>query len=151
QAFGGLGAPDTDGDGVPNRIDLDDDNDGVPDLVEGDGDADGDGIPNSIDLDSDNDGISDAIESGLGCADNNPADGICDGPFGDNGLADDVESAAESGAVGVILDTDGDGQSDLVDLDSDGDGYFDLEESGSSALDTDSNGRIDGTNDADGD
>ncbi|MCJ8315179.1 MAG: hypothetical protein MJK11_19685, partial [Pseudomonadales bacterium] len=60
---------DTDGDGIPNRIDLDDDNDGISDIMERvngvDGDADNDGIIDRLDPDSDNDGISDRIEAGL--------------------------------------------------------------------------------------
>ena len=45
---------DTDGDGVPDEIDADDDNDGIKDVDEGGEtlDTDGDGIPNRIDLDS---------------------------------------------------------------------------------------------------
>ena len=44
--------------------DLDDDNDGILDTIEGTGDPDGDGIINSLDLDSDgNDGIPDNIEA----------------------------------------------------------------------------------------
>ena len=45
---------------------IDDDNDGIPDSLEGDGsvDTDGDGIADSLDLDSDNDGLFDLHESG---------------------------------------------------------------------------------------
>ena len=43
--------------------DLDDDNDGILDTIEGTGDPDGDGIINSLDLDSDGDGIIDYIEA----------------------------------------------------------------------------------------
>jgi hypothetical protein len=55
---------DTDNDTYYNLNDLDDDNDGITDVVEGDlaVDTDGDGVPNSLDLDSDNDGCSDANE-----------------------------------------------------------------------------------------
>ena len=65
---------DTDGDGVPDATDLDDDNDGILDTVEdpnldGDDDpltdpldTDGDGIPNHLDIDADNDGIPDNVE-----------------------------------------------------------------------------------------
>ena len=35
--FGGLGEPDTDGDGIPDAVDLDDDNDGILDIVEENG------------------------------------------------------------------------------------------------------------------
>ncbi len=55
---------DTDCDGISDDLDIDDDNDGILDIDEGDGtvDTDGDGIPNSLDIDSDNDGIPDNIE-----------------------------------------------------------------------------------------
>jgi len=46
---------------------LDDfDGDGIPDVIEGTGDADGDGTPNFMDLDSDNDGVLDSVEWALG-------------------------------------------------------------------------------------
>lgn len=61
---------DTDGDGIQDPEDLDDDNDGIVDVVEAsacqdyniDCDSDGDGIPNRLDKDSDNDGCLDAVE-----------------------------------------------------------------------------------------
>ena len=54
---------DTDGDGVPDEIDADDDNDGIKDVDEGGEtlDTDGDGIPNRIDLDSDGDKCNDVV------------------------------------------------------------------------------------------
>ena len=48
----GDGSVDTDGDGIPDYLDLDSDNDGIPDSEEGTGDDDGDGIPNYIDNDN---------------------------------------------------------------------------------------------------
>ncbi len=66
---------DTDGDGVNDLVDLDDDNDGILDTVEdpnldGDDDpltnpldTDGDGIPNHLDIDADDDGIPDNVEA----------------------------------------------------------------------------------------
>ena len=56
---------DPDNDGITNSKDLDDDNDGILDSVEGTGDIDGDGIPNKLDLDSDNDGCFDSREGGF--------------------------------------------------------------------------------------
>jgi hypothetical protein len=53
---------DSDGDGVRNRLDPDDDNDGVPSSEEGLVDVDGDGIPNYLDLDSDGDGRPDSAD-----------------------------------------------------------------------------------------
>ena len=57
---------DTDGDGIFDILDDDDDNDGISDIDEGDGlvDTDGDGIPDSLDTDSDADGTLDADENG---------------------------------------------------------------------------------------
>ncbi|WP_343328723.1 T9SS type A sorting domain-containing protein [Polaribacter staleyi] len=54
---------DYDGDGVADIYDIDDDNDGVLDTVEGDVDTDNDGIPNRLDLDSDGDDCPDTIEA----------------------------------------------------------------------------------------
>ena len=60
-----INSEDWDEDGIPDNIDLDDDNDGILDILEGeDVDTDGDGIPNSKDTDSDGDGCYDAVEAG---------------------------------------------------------------------------------------
>jgi uncharacterized protein (TIGR03382 family) len=141
--------PDTDGDGIPNSTDLDDDNDGIPDTREGTGDTDGDGVPDRLDLDSDNDGIPDVIEAGHDGADANH-DGMIDGPYGANGLADSLETSPGVTTY-PLLDTDGDGTPDFQDLDSDGDGTFDIVEAGAGALDTNGDGRVDGQVGADGD
>ena len=66
---------DTDGDGIPDAVDVDDDNDGILDTQEP-GDADSDGIPNRLELDSDNDGCNDVIEAGYPDPDNNGV--LCD-------------------------------------------------------------------------
>lgn len=67
------GEEDPDGDGIPNYLDPDSDNSGVPDAMEGTGDLDGDTIPDFADKDNDNDGYDDAIEIGLAHTDpNNP-------------------------------------------------------------------------------
>ncbi|MEO9510818.1 MAG: hypothetical protein ABJX94_00985, partial [Flavobacteriaceae bacterium] len=67
--------PDTDDDGVPDNVDLDDDNDGILDTTEDHNidddndpltdplDSDGDGRPDHLDIDSDNDGIPDNVEA----------------------------------------------------------------------------------------
>ena len=54
---------DCDSDGIINKIDLDDDNDGILDTEELFEDQDLDGIPNTFDLDSDDDGCYDVIEA----------------------------------------------------------------------------------------
>ena len=64
---------DTDKDQVGNNKDLDDDNDGILDSLEGNDDFDNDGIPNSLDSDSDGDGCPDVVEAGYIDSDN---DGI---------------------------------------------------------------------------
>ena len=58
---------DFDGDGIEDDADVDDDNDGIWDINEGNGavDTDGDGDPDSRDPDSDNDGCSD-VDEGYG-------------------------------------------------------------------------------------
>ncbi|MEM7244178.1 MAG: FG-GAP-like repeat-containing protein, partial [Acidobacteriota bacterium] len=148
---------DFDGDTIPDDIDLDDDNDGILDIVEGDGtvDTDGDTVPDSLDLDSDNDGINDLEESGLDEGRQAALDADGDGQFdvgalsfGANGLLDLVETAPESGIVDYDLDglgeaprdTDGDGVPDYRDLDSDNDGINDVIEGGGS--DADGDGRV---------
>ncbi|TVZ56571.1 gliding motility-associated-like protein [Lutibacter sp. Hel_I_33_5] len=85
---------DTDEDGVSDVNDLDDDNDGILDTVEGTGDIDDDGIANDKDLDSDGDGCKDSIESG-GIDANN--DGLVDG--------DGVNAMGQVTTSGAILAT----------------------------------------------
>jgi len=151
---------DFDSDSVPDYIDVDSDNDGIPDTVEFHGsnivdttdannngwfdqdenqsafaDQDGDSIPNVHDLDSDSDGIPDIVEAGGSDPNNN---GTVD-PLVDtdgNGFHDDFETNALP-----IPDTDGDGIQDFLDLDSDNDSIFDVIESGN--VDEDGDGRID--------
>ncbi|WP_299099980.1 T9SS type B sorting domain-containing protein [uncultured Winogradskyella sp.] len=67
--------PDFDDDGILNDNDLDDDNDGILDTVEQNGDetrdTDSDGYPDHMDLDSDGDGCFDAVEAGFSDNDQN--------------------------------------------------------------------------------
>ncbi|MDA9360871.1 gliding motility-associated C-terminal domain-containing protein [Flavobacteriaceae bacterium] len=66
-----LGTGDCDADGLINRIDVDDDNDGILDIDELFEDLDLDGIPNTFDLDSDGDGCFDTVEASFTDADDN--------------------------------------------------------------------------------
>jgi hypothetical protein len=124
---------DADGDGIPDDDDIDDDNDGIIDTVEGTGDTDGDGIANNIDLDSDNDGIPDIIEAqttqGYIAPSGTDSDGDgLDGAFDTtpNGNGDG------SGSIGLVPEnTDSTDNPDYLDLDSDNDGDNDIIESGS--------------------
>jgi len=104
---------DSDGDGVPSHLDLDDDGDGILDSIEGDGDTDGDGVPDRLDRDSDNDGIPDRIEMQL------PRPSGIDA--NNNGVDDAYERA-------MMRDSDGDGIPDYLDTDSDNDGIPDAQE-----------------------
>jgi len=99
---------DADADGIADINDLDDDNDGIPDTVEGTADTDGDGIPDSLDLDSDNDGITDALEAGGADAD---GDGVIDGFTDTDG--DGLDDATAATPL-PITDTDGDSIADYL-------------------------------------
>ncbi|ALJ04395.1 hypothetical protein APS56_04245 [Pseudalgibacter alginicilyticus] len=148
---------DTDLDGIEDALDLDSDNDGIPDFIENTGtfiplsgididlnglddaydittlptDTDGDGIYDFYDLDSDNDGIYDLYESGSGLPDLD-MNGIVDGnSFGTNGWADAAETTPDSSFIGYILnDLDADNIFSYLDSDSDGDGCTDVIEAG---------------------
>lgn len=127
---------DFDGDGVLDIADLDSDNDGILDEVEGNGepepdpsaDANGDNIPNfrdpidpglSDNTDSNGDGVYDVYDTDL--------DGIPDFRDADSdndGIADIVESNGVDGTgdghVDDDTDSDGDGLADVFDTDNDG-------------------------------
>ena len=100
---------DTDGDGVPDREDGDDDNDGILDVDEGgeDVDTDGDGIPNRIDLDSDGDGCNDVIEAGF-------TDGDDDGLVGSGTPTVDETGKVEGHSYDTPQDKDSDGTKDFL-------------------------------------
>lgn len=113
---------DFDNDGVPDAIDLDDDNDGTPDLAEYPGsgltqdpagDADGDGIPNYQD------------PTFTGCGGLN-ANGVC-----------------------INFDKDGDGVPNSFDIDADNDGVPDVIEAG--GVDANGDGILDNFADTDAD
>ena len=136
---------DTDGDGVSDRLDVDSDNDGIPDVIEGTVDSDGDGIPDFLDQDSDNDGLPDALEAGTGV--DTDGDGIDDLYDVDSTGGTDANGDGIDDAVSV-LDTDGDGIPDYLDIDSDNDGINDVIEAG--GVDADNDGVVDGFVDTDG-
>ncbi|MBD3582591.1 T9SS type B sorting domain-containing protein [Flavobacterium selenitireducens] len=151
---------DSDGDGVPDALDLDSDNDAIPDLYESQGvsftplsgsdsnndglddafaagfiaaDTDADGHPDFLDLDSDNNGVFDLVESGSGATDANN-NGIIDGPpasFGSNGLSNSIETATNSGTINFSMaDADADNVWDFAESDNDNDGCPDVREAG---------------------
>ncbi len=127
--------PDMDADGIDDSIDLDNDNDGILDVIEGAAaaiDTDNDGVPDFLDTDSDNDGIPDSVEER-----NQPVVSSVDSD-GDR-IADEVDVDATGGADtngnGIddryeVTDSDGDGIPDHRDLDSDADNIDDAVEAG---------------------
>ena len=161
---------DSDGDGIPDQLDYDSDNDSILDFVESQGtnvvalsnvdannngiddvfgngitpaDNDTDTIPNYLDLDSDNDGIHDLDESGSNATDSN-SNGIIDSTnFGTNGLANALETTPDSGVLNYTLaNTDADGIFNYIELDSDNDLCNDVIEAG--YLDSNGDGLLGG-------
>jgi len=130
---------DSDGDGIPDNIDIDNDNDGIADvdeefycrkspfaIVGTPCDTDNDGVPDVFDLDSDNDGIPDVVEAGFGYL--SEGRGTLTGyatwvDANGNGMHDLTEGSSP-------FDTDLDGVPNYLDLDSDNDSLFDVDESG---------------------
>lgn len=159
---------DTDGDGLPDYLDRDSDNDGVADSAEAGVsglDGDGGGIDDTFDVDQtggvdlNGDGIDDAVNTRDSDADGIPDyldmdsdnDGIYD--VTEAGLADDNgDGVADDGVItSAPRDRDGDGISDYLDLDSNNDGVFDVVDAGFGHFDLNTNGRIDSITDKDRD
>ena len=91
-------------------------------------DADNDGIQNHLDLDSDNDGIPDIIEAGGLDSDNDGR--VDDDSNSDNDGWADLFDSDNGGTSLADNDNDGDGIKNRVDLDSDNDGIADVIEAG---------------------
>jgi len=98
-------------------------------------DHDGDGIPNYNDLDSDNDGINDVLEGGNDDPDNDGLVGTGIPLVGSDGRV--VLSDGTIVSTSFPLDTDQDGIFDYEDIDSDNDGIFDVYEANLSDPDND--------------
>lgn len=140
---------DTDGDDIPDWLDIDADNDGNPDVIEAGGlDTNGDGYADPS-VDADNDGLVDAYDSN---ASDGPGGNGTNGSAlvqtagtdtGSDGLADgDAAIAYQSGSNTIWPDWDGDGVPNHLDPDADNDGIADIIESG--GVDSDRDGRVDG-------
>ena len=171
EGAGVLPLTNSDGDLIPNYLDRDSDNDGIPDLREAGGvDANGDGKVDSF-SDANGDGLHNPY-TGVGVLPrpNNDGDGLAnwlDLDSDNDGIADVIEAggfnrdANNDGVVdnttdanndgfydGVALtnklpirDQDGDGLANYLDLDTDGDGMADIVEAG--GTDTDGDGQVD--------
>lgn len=145
---------DADGDNIPDYLDTDSDNDGLPDAAEGRTDSDGDGLPNFLDKDSDNDGIADAVEKMVD-SDKDGKPNCIDTDSDGDGIEDKLEGLTDIDSDGKpnYLDTDSDGDdiSDKVEgsQDRDGDGipnFLDLDSDGDGIPD-----KVEGTKDSDKD
>ena len=125
---------DTDGDGIPNDVDTDDDNDGVLDVNDAfpldpteSVDTDNDGIGNNADTDDDNDGVLD-VNDAFPLDPTESVDTDNDG-IGNNADTDDDNDGVLDVNDAFPLDPtessdlDGDGIGDNSDPDRDGDGF----------------------------
>ena len=94
-------------------------------------DFDNDDVLDTVDIDSDNDGIPDNVEAQptIGYIAPSSVSGIITDVNG-NGLDDVYESAMGGTDLNQIVDTDGDGLKDYLDGDSDNDGIPDIKENG---------------------
>ena len=133
---------DTDGDGVPDYLDLDDDGDGVPTTEEdtsNDGDpanddTDGDGVPDYLDPDDDGDGVptteEDTNNDGDPANDDADGDGVPDylDPDDDGDGVPTAEEDTNNDGDPTNDDADGDGVPDYLDPDDDGDGVPTIDE-----------------------
>jgi hypothetical protein len=123
----GLGLPDFDGDGIPNFLDLDSDNDGIPDIVEAGGaDANNNGMVDGF-TDANGDGLADAY-TGATALLKTGADGNSDGK------ADSYPNK----------NLDQDFRPNAYDIDADGDGIVDAIEAGGVIVDANFDGKADG-------
>lgn len=160
--------PDTDGDILPDYIDIDSDNDGISDAIEAGSSA----------LDIDTDGIDDQFDSDFNAGTDSNADGILENAIpdsdADNALDhhdldsdnDSIPDTTESGTADVnqdalkdtdtlaslpLPDIDNDLTPDYLDTDSNADTIFDITGTAYAAFDLDNDGRVDLTSDPDRD
>ncbi|WP_025741593.1 DUF6923 family protein [Aquimarina pacifica] len=156
---------DRDGDGNPDFLDIDSDNDGIYDIVEaghGDKDTNNDGVYNGFDagyIDSDNDGVADFFDTDHATTDFTPLDtdndtiyDCYDTDSDNDGIVDIIEGQNPGSYTGLSgIDQDKDGMDDAFDpdfgnttngtvnTDNQDDGYDHLD------IDSDNDGILDNT------
>ncbi|MCB0517406.1 MAG: hypothetical protein H6577_23815 [Lewinellaceae bacterium] len=140
---------DCDNDQIANDIDLDDDNDGVPDAQDVDkcdpnSDSDGDGITDKQETTEGSDPLN-ACDPNIANGNCQPVDADQDGYFKNyppshaNYDPDDTKPCIPNHTVGVC-DFDGDGMVNSTDLDDDNDGVKDVDDVDDYNPDSDSDG-----------
>lgn len=110
---------DTDGDGIPNYLDLDSDADGCPDAIEGGGTF----VSSDLVTDVNIDGGSTNVQENLGNTIDANGVPVVAGPDGQP-----AGYSLYGTNTDYCRDTDGDGLYDYVDLDDDNDGILDTKE-----------------------
>jgi hypothetical protein len=146
---------DTDGDGVANYLDDDDDNDGVADSSDAfpldsseSLDTDSDGTGNNADTDDDDDGVADSSDV-FPLDANETIDSDADGTGNNADTDDDNDGVADSSDAFPLdssesLDTDSDGTGNNADTDDDDDGVADSSDvfplDANETIDTDEDG-----------
>jgi len=113
-------------------------------------DSDKDGKPDPYDIDSDNDGITDNIEGQPTCSYKLPSGNDCDGDGVDDAYDVSCDICTRNSGRVTPYDKDGDGTPDYLDLDTDQDGAEDIHEGSgrygnfvTKTADTDGDGLID--------
>ena len=118
KAVDDVSCTDTDGDGVPNHLDLDSDNDGIPDIVEA-GFAqysNGKGVIQNF-VDTNNNGVHDPLESSINIpldSDNDGAPNYVDLDSDNDSIFDVDESGAGNAGNSTFQNGDGDVNGDGV-------------------------------------
>ena len=134
----------SDGDGFPDFLDLDSDDDGITDLIEVGGiDHNGDGFVDAA-TDTDMDGFADVFDP-----DDDGIFGIDAGEENQPLVKNNLAGHFLNGETAVNLDRDLDNLPDHLDIDSDNDGLPDLLEA--KGIDIDGDGRVDIVTDDDED
>ncbi|MDO6758919.1 LamG-like jellyroll fold domain-containing protein [Tamlana sp. 2_MG-2023] len=93
-------------------------------------DSDGDGIANVYDLDSDNDGIPDVVEGYLGIASLSNGQGFLTLTSTNDSNQDGLLDSLNGYTINELINSDTDNTPNYLDLDSDNDGVFDVDEAG---------------------